>query len=453
MNSHELDLLIKGDLVLKTTLAHNYWVGVKDGVIIGIYSKRPCLRAKEIIEASGHLVFPGIIDTHVHSYSYPSEGFENSTLSAAAGGVTTIIEMPYDAPEPTTSVETFQKKIKLIRKKARVDVALLATLKKDAQPEMIRPLLENGACGFKLSIFETDPNRFPRIEDDILWKIMPIIAENGATVGFHAENDRIIKSLINDYRHLNKTYPLAHFETRPPVTETLAVVKLLELAHWTKAKLHIFHASHPRSVELINWYKYQGTNVTVETCPHYLLLEKDDMERLKAFAKINPCLREKNDVSSMWKHIQSGDIDIIASDHAPWPLEKKLKHDIFENASGAPGLQTLFPLLYSEGVVKRNLSVFQLAKLLSENPAKRFNLFPQKGNIDIGADGDFTILDPSKKWTVHGSENLCSVKWTPYENLEVVGKIAHTVLRGVTIFDGDSVLASERMGRFINAYK
>lgn len=454
MSRNDLDLAIKGDFVLQHEIAKGASVGVKDGVIVGLYCGAETPLAKETIDARGFLVFPGIVDSHVHSYSIlGAEGFDYSTAAAAAGGVTTFIEMPYDAGAPTTTPEAFQEKIERVKRLARVDIALLATLKKEGPLDVIAPLAALGACGFKLSLFETDPQRFPRIPDGILWKALPQIAAQGVPVGFHAENDDIIFHLIAEYRKDGKTYPRAHCQTRPPITETLSVLKLLEFAHWTKAPLHIYHVSHPRSIHLIQRFRQDGVDVTTETCPHYLILNEEDMDRLKAFAKINPPIRSREAMEEMWELLKMGSIDMVTSDHAPWPLDKKQAPDIFENGSGAPGLETIFPVLYSEGVVKRGLSPVRLAQVLSEQPARRFKLYPRKGHIALGADADFAVLDPASRWTIRGSEMRSSAKWTPYEGLTVQGKVVRTILRGKTIYDGQNVTARAGEGNFIPAAK
>ena len=447
-----LDLLIQGDLVLEGGVADDSAVGVKDGVIVGLYTSQESPIAKVTIDASGLFVFPGIVDAHVHSFSIPGvEGFLGSTPAAAAGGVTTFIEMPYDAGAPTTSPEAFRKKIARIHREAMVDVALLATLKKEGSPDVIFPLVKLGACGFKLSLFETDPERFPRIADGILWDILPAIAACQIPVGFHAENDEIILHLIRQYRQDGKVYPRAHGETRPVSSETTAVLKLLELALWTGVRLHLYHMSHPRSIHLLRKFREERVDVTAETCPHYLLLAEEEMDRLKALAKINPPLRSREALEEMWDLLKDGYIDMVTSDHAPWPIERKQDPDIFANASGAPGIETLLPVMFNEGVVKRNFSPVQLARILCEQPARRFKLYPRKGHIALGADADFAIVDPDRIWTIQGSEMHSSAQWTPYEGLAVQGKVVRTILRGKIIYDGQEITAQPGDGQFIAA--
>jgi allantoinase len=449
MSASDLDLVIKGNLVLAGGIVENGQVGVRDGVVIGLFDGNEPVSATEEIDASGRLVFPGIVDAHVHSYSIPTEGFEHSTPAAAAGGVTTIIEMPYDITGKQSDPERFAKKIDLISRSARVDVALLATIEKQGPLDKIAPLVEMGACGFKLSVNEADPVRFPRIAAGVLWNVLPVIAEQGVTVGFHAENEELINFLVDRLRKEGRVYPLAHCLSRPSASETLAVLELLELAYWTRCRLHLYHTSLPRSVQMIEIFRRQGVDVSVETCPHYLILHEDDMERLGAFAKINPPIRSRQCVEEMWELVKADKIDMLTSDHAPWPLERKQAEVIFDNGSGAPGVETIFPLLYSEGVVKRGLSPLQLARMLCEAPARRFNLHPRKGRIALGADADFAILDPAVRWTVRGAEMRSSAGWTPYEGMEVQGRVVRTLLRGRTVYDGQEVTAKPGYGVFV----
>ena len=447
---NNLDLIIKGDLVLENGLARNCLVGIKNGLIVGLYSAREKIEVREFLDFKGLLIFPGVIDAHVHSYSIPGiEGFKYSTKAAAAGGVTTIIEMPYDAGNPITNPGAFQRKVKLIEEEAFVDVALLATLKKDGSKEMINPLLELGACGFKLSLFETDPERFPHIPDGVLWEILPILAEAGITVGFHAEDDELIFSLIDKFQKSGDVSPPAHCATRPPASETIAVLKLLELAFWIKFPLHIYHVSAPRSGKLIQFFRQQGVDVTWETCPHYLLLNVADMSTLRGKGKINPPLRDKQAVAEMWELLKNGEVDIISSDHAPWPLEKKQDPNIFANASGAPGVETLLPLMFSEGVKKRGLSPVHLAQVLATKPARRFGLYPRKGHIALGADADLTVIDPQATWIIQEKEMHSSAKWTPFAGFTIQGKIVRTILRGKVVYDGQEVIAEPGYGQFI----
>ena len=453
MSAERMELLLKGNVVLPDGVRKNHLVGIKDRKIAGIYPDGEAPAAERLMDFGNQLIFPGVVDAHVHSFSNLKEQFAHSTAAAAAGGVTTIVEMPYDQGAPVSTPEIFQAKIDLVHRTAKVDVALLATLSKRGDPEVIEPLSALGACGFKLSVFETDPERFPRIDDDVLLEVLPHIAKTGLTVGFHAENDVIIESLIARFKAEGKLYPKAHCQTRPPISETLAVSKLLEFAYWTGAAVHIFHVSHPRCLELIDWYRKQGVDVTAETCPHYLVLDEEDMDVHKAFCKINPPIRTKDDQDGLWSALKDGLIDWVASDHAPWPLDRKQNPNIFDNGSGAPGLEMILPLMYHEAVAKRGFDPATLANLLSSRPAERFKLAPRKGSIAVGADADLVILDPDCRWTCDASKSYSSAQWSPYDGREIQGRVSATILRGRVIYKDNKLLASEAGGLFIPAQR
>ncbi|RLA89141.1 MAG: hypothetical protein DRG20_05100, partial [Deltaproteobacteria bacterium] len=231
------NLKVIGNIVLADKIIKGGSLLIQDGKIATIEAKSDA-KAKQILNFEGCLILPGVVDEHVHSRSEPTKDIDDATKAAASGGVTTIIDMPYDAGAPVTSAKIFNEKVSLIKEKAIVDVALLATLPKWGGSEYIDELIKVGACGFKLSIYETDPNRFPRIPDSELIKIFSALSKTDLRVGFHAEIDEIVKALTNDYRRKEPLNPLSHCKSRPPVAETAAVLHLLELAISTKVKLH-----------------------------------------------------------------------------------------------------------------------------------------------------------------------------------------------------------------------
>ena len=240
-----LEMTIRGTLVLPDQMVVDGIVGIRDGKIASLHAPGEEIRAQEHLDVPGKLVFPGLVDPHVHSLSTPGAGIVSATASAAMGGVTTIVEMPYDKAGAINTAERFKTKTDMVERETHVDIALLATLAKRARKEDVEPLASLGACGVKLSVFETDPERFPRIDDDILWEILPELGRLDVVTSFHAENDVIIEHLIQKAKDEGKTQARHHCLTRPPVTESLAVGKLLELAFWLKFPLHIHHVSHP----------------------------------------------------------------------------------------------------------------------------------------------------------------------------------------------------------------
>jgi len=449
--SEYFDLIIQGNIVKEDTIIHNGVVAIRDGKIVNIFDCIEHLNAKEVIQANGCYVLPGAIDAHVHCYSSVDEGFTLASKSAAAGGVTTIIEMPYDAPGLIGTEELFIKKKKQLESQSIVDMALLATIKPENGLDQIPLLAKQGACGFKVSMFNTDSNRFPRINDALLYDVFSEVAKTGLPVGVHAENDEIVRGFIKKYEILGEKDPRSHAWSRPKFAESIAVLTAMELAYWTGVHLHIYHCTFPRIFELVEYFKSMGATITAETCTHYLTLTEDDMLTLKAKAKINPPLRSKEDVEGLWKQLKNGMIDIVTSDHAPWTIVKKSHSNIFENASGAPGVEVLLPILYAEGVAKGKISIIDLVNLLSKKPAEIFGLSSQKGKLEKGMDADIVVLNPNESWILDETKQHSSAGWSPYHNKRMQGKITHTFVRGNLVYNGSDVVGNPGTGQFIYA--
>ncbi|MGZ4193330.1 MAG: dihydroorotase, partial [Solirubrobacteraceae bacterium] len=268
------------------------------------------------------LLLPGAVDVHVHTRSYAEEGIEACTRAAAAGGVTTIIDMPYDAGGPVDSLAAFDAKVADVGREAVIDVALWATVPPRGPIEGVQDLVDAGAAAFKLSTFETHPQRFPRIPDAQLLRAFAAIARAGGLAGVHAENDEIVRAgIATEQAAGHGADPLAHARSRPPVAEHEAIARCLELARATGVRLHVCHVSTPRGVELVRRARADGLDVSAETCPHYLLLDESELEKRGGEAKINPPLRPAP--------LPIDGLDLISSDHVGWPRERKHGEDIF----------------------------------------------------------------------------------------------------------------------------
>jgi allantoinase len=443
-----LELIVQGDIVTPGAVLKDGIVGVRNSQIVGLYDAESAPPHQQAIDARGQYVLPGLIDAHVHCFSTPNEGFTDATRSAAAGGVTTIVEMPYDQGRPVMSKDVFLNKRERLEAQSVVDVALLATIKKRGGLDQIPLMAEAGACGIKVSLYETDPNRFPRIPDAELLEAFRLVRETGLPIGLHCENDELVTAYTEKYR-ANGVEPIAHCQSRPDIVETSAVLQALEFALDTGVHVHIYHASLARSFELAGWYRRQGARVTAETCTHYLCLSEEDMARLGAKGKINPPLRAVGEQDKLWTLCACGSVDQITSDHAPWLPEYKDKANIFDNASGAPGVEALVPMIYSEGVAKGRLTIHDYVRLLAEKPAEIFGLAPRKGQIRVGADADLTVLDPNARWVLDEASQHSSAGWSPYQGWELQGKVTKTILRGLVVYDGQQIVAEPGTGQFV----
>jgi allantoinase len=411
---------------------------IHDGRIAAVARAGRSVAGNGVLDFGDALVLPGAVDVHVHTRSAPEEGIERCTRAAAAGGVTTIVDMPYDAQGPIQTPEAFAAKIDDLEREAHVDVALWATVPPRGPIVHVQELVDVGAAAFKLSTFETHPERFPRIPDGQLLSAFERIAAAGGLAGVHAENDEIVRAGIDAERSAgNGGDPLAHARSRPPVAEHEAVARCLELARATGVRLHVCHLSTRRGVELVRAARADGLDVSAETCPHYLLLDESELTRRGGEAKINPPLRAHR--------LPLEGIDIVASDHVGWPVGRKRGDDIFALASGAPGLELIVPLIHDA------FGPRALARLVAERPARRFGLWPRKGGIVPGADADLLVLDPHSEWEVDPETLVTPAGWSPYAGRSLRGRVIATFSRGVQVWDGQRVGSMPGHGRFVAA--
>ena len=442
-----VDLLLHGNAVMPDGILEDAFIAVENGIITDI-SSQPTT-AKQTVDARGSYLLPGGIDTHVHSHSsaYKPESWKRISQCAAKGGVTTIVDMPYDSPEPTITPEILKRKIEKLEQESFVDVALYGTMSKYDGIPQLRPLIDAGVAAFKFSTYETDPARFPKISNNDIVKAFEILGKTNLPVCFHAEDGDIVDPLVKELYSRGETEPHLHATSRPPVSEMTSVASLLEMARGTSVKLHIVHLTVPEGFDLLEHYRALGVDVTAETCIHYLLLDDSEFAKQRGFVKCNPPLRTKEMLEGLWQKLFENKIDFITTDHAPWASELKDKANIFDNKSGLPGLETLLPLLYHEGVTKRGLDLKTFANLISTNPAKRFNLYPHKGVLQVGSNADITVLDPRGSFTVRSSETYSVAAHTPYDGWQLNGRISHTFVRGKLVYGSDKV--SENQGKFI----
>ncbi len=441
------DLVVAGRLALPGDRLVDGELGIRDGRVAAI-AEPGSLAGSQRIDARG-LVLPGAVDAHVHTRSEPAEGITRATIAAAAGGVTTIVDMPYDDPIPITNVSAFLAKTAAVDREAFTDVALWATIAKTDGLEEIEELVTAGACGFKVSTFETHPVRFPRIPDGELYLAMQRIKTAGSMIAFHAENDELVRRLSQRLESAGRSDPAAHAGTRPPVAETEAVGRALELALATGVRVHIVHATVGRAFTLVQRAREDGVDATAETCLHYLLMDEGELSRQGARVKINPPLRPRAEVEELWRRLAAGQIAYITTDHVGWTRDRKETRSIFEAKSGVPALEVFLPLFFDEAVNRRGFPLGLVTRMLSENPARRLGLWPQKGGLVIGADADLVLFDPDRRWLVDEARLLTPSGWSPYHGREVVGGIETVLVRGRQVFARSELTGAPGQGRWV----
>lgn len=445
------DLVVRGGHVVTPagTLVAN--VGIAAGRVATIQQDE--LSGHEVIDARGLVVLPGAVDLHVH-FNEPGrthwEGWGPGSRSAAAGGVTTVVEMPLNSIPSTTSVDALNAKAAAAQGQSVVDFALwggLVTNNLDELPGLAR----SGVIGFKAFMCESGTEEFTFVDDGMLHDGLARLATLGQFLAVHAESNWITQRLTKQLRGEGRRDRRAWGESRPPAAELEAIQRALFLAARTGCRLHIVHMSLSEGTEMIQAAKAAGQRVTVETCAHYLTLTDDDLVRLGPVAKCAPPLRDAETQEGLWRDVLSGRIDCITSDHSPCPTEDKTRgdEDVFDAWGGITGVQTLVPLLLTEGVHRRGMSLEQFAKLLCENPARIAGLWPQKGAIQVGADADLLIVDMEREWAVDRDWLQSRHKHSPFIGWQMRGYVERVMLRGRTIFAHEKAIPSAG-GQWLN---
>lgn len=443
----EFDMVIHGDVVVPEGVIPGASLGITDGRISAI-AEAEALSGRRVVDASDCYVLPGAVDGQVHAYSQAErEGIGIATRAAAAGGITTIVDMPYDDPQPINTAELFRRKAEVVGEEAHVDVALYATMAKTDGLANLKPLIEAGACAFKFSMCESHPVRFPRITMGDLLEAFTIVAPSGLACGVHNENQEIVDTCIARFSKELPNDPRAHALSRPPVSESMAIAELYELGLASGCRAHVVHCSIGHGIDLCTYYKARGARASTEVCLHYLVFNEDEVFTQGAKAKINPPLRPQAEVERLWDCLRAGEIDFVSTDHVAWSLDRKSNPEFLKNSSGVPGLEALVPVFFTE-CAKRGFEVTTVARLLSEGPARHFLLYPQKGVIQVGSDADLIILEKSED-TLDSTRWLSAAEWSPYDGRSVLGRVAATYVRGVEVWDGTSIKVEPGFGRFL----
>lgn len=441
-----VDLVIRGDLVLPDQVVRDGYVAVKDERVAALGAGEPPAAA-ETHDHRGAWILPGIIDGQVHAGSeHGHPGIESLTHAAAAGGITTVVDMPYDEPQPVMDGEILARKVDAVAEYAHVDVALYGSFAKGEGWRRVAEQADGGVCAFKIATYQAHPTRFPRLSPPEMLKGFREVARTGLAVGVHNEDMELVDDCIAELKAGGQTGPEWHSPSRPPLAESLANWQILEIGAEAGVRAHIVHTSIARACEQAALFRDAGHVATVETCVHYLLFTDEDVARLGGRLKVNPPIRDAGQREALWQCIENDQIVFVSSDHGPWSLERKNRPDMFANAAGAPGVELLLPAFYT-GLMQRSGDIHLAARMLAEGPARFFSLYPRKGVLAPGADADVTVL-ARERWTVEETALLGSQKWSPYHGMEMQGRVAAAWLRGQCIFDGEAVRSRAGQGRF-----
>lgn len=444
------DLAVKNGIIVTENTSFKGTLTVKDGKVTAILSPEQECEAKEILDAEGKYILPGLIDAHVHGgHGDPDrETLYNASCAAAAGGITTILEQPLSTPS-TVTVEAYDNKHKEAAANCVVDYGLWGGLV-PGHIDDIEGMFAAGGQAFKS--FMCRCSNYPMADDGTLLKGMQKIGELGGLVAVHAENDTLIQQLVDDFNAAGKKDAEAFLESHPVYSELEAIKRFIFIASQApECRAHIVHVSIPQGIRAVKQARTEGINITAETCPQYLGLCEDDLYRLGGVAKCDPPVRKKKLVDELWELVIDGSVDMIASDHSPHPFNRKVvDKDNFPYASeGVTGLQTMLAVLLTEGVHRRGMSLCRLVQLTSANVARRFGLYHQKGRLDIGCDADFVILDLNREWTCNAANMHYLNKHTPFDGRVFKGYVEKTFVRGTLICQDNAIKVDKGFGDFI----
>ncbi len=422
-------------------------IGVSDGRITMLADE--AIDAAQTIQASGLLVMPGAIDEHFHAFhNYGWETYENASRGAIQGGVTTIVDMPLDKP-PSLTAEALRTKLEQIRGNCHVDYASFGGYLAE-DPDEMTAMAELGVAAFKLFTGGVaPPGMYPGVDDGQLLDALRRAVALGRTTTVHCEHAPIVDWETARLMAEGRTDMAAWDEARPWYSEVAAAQIVALVAEVTGARVVIAHASSPQTVEAIAAARRRGADVWAETCHHYLATTKEqalaDMR-----LKWNPPTREDESVQWLWRQVRDGDVHSIASDHAPLP--KTLSSDIWEQSPGAGnGVQLFFPVFATLAVHEHRIPITRVAELVSTRPAKLFGLHPRKGEIAIGADADFAIVQTNGRRVVSASELEYhdQENWSPFEGMELRVFPEYTVLRGKVVYAEGQVTGAPSDGRHL----
>ena len=404
----------------------------ENGVLVGIGDSASSVDYGDLV------VMPGLVDSHVH-VNEPGrtewEGFETATRAAAAGGTTTLVDMPLNSIPPTVTVEALDVKRRAATGKLAVDTAFWGGLIPGSESQLTA-LVGEGVCGFKSFMVDSGVPEFPPMEIDKLTETATLLSELGVPLLVHAEDPASLRSVEGDPRSYE-----SYLLSRPESGELSAVMKAAAIAGTTGADIHVLHVSSAEAAEAIG----KGpANLTGETCPHYLVFCAEDVPEGATEFKCAPPIRSASHRDALWAALMEGSLSMIVSDHSPAPATvKETESGDFGRAWGGVGsLQLRLQAVWTEAE-KRGVGWGSLARWLAMEPATLAGLDNRKGSLEVGKDADFVVFDPDASFTVHGPDLEHRHAVTPYEGMKLKGAVVSAVLRGQTVFED---------GRFVGGH-
>lgn len=456
----DFDLIVRGGTVVTAAQVMECDIGVRNGRIAAMAADLPAGRHE--IDAAGRLVLPGGVEAHCHIEQSSSLGimtsddFYTGTVSAAHGGNTTIISFAaqHKGMSLIDVVDDYEARASA---KAVIDYSYHPIVS-DPTPELLTEhlpaLIRRGLTSFK--IYTTYD--LLKVDDYQTLELMSVARREGALVMVHAENHDVIRWLTERLLDRGHVAPRYHGISHARVAEGEATSRVINLSELADVPVLFVHVSCAQALEAVRTSQTRGLKVFAETCPQYLMLtledlDKEGMEGAKFCCSPPPRDRESQD--ALWTGLQNGTIQLVSSDHAPYRFDSTAKLKAGPNApfkkiaNGLPGIETRMPILFSEGVVGGRMDIHEFVALTSTNPARIYGLFPHKGTIAVGADADLAIWEPEKKVTITADIIHDNVGYTPYEGRTVTGWPTTVINRGRVVVDGGELLVERGSGEFL----
>jgi allantoinase len=447
------DLFIKNALVVTEGGAFQGGVAVRDGMIAEVVAGGVEVCADEVLDLEGHVLLPGLVDCHAH-FNDPGrahwEGYQTGSMAAAASGITTVMDMPLNSTPSTISRQTLALKREAVKNSPVVDIAQWGGLVNNNLDDL-NDLVDDGVVACKGFMCFSGIDDFKHITDDFLYAGLKKLGELGSVVGVHAENDFLTAYLTQQLQESGRIDRAAWCEAHPPFEELEAIQRASYWAKVSGGSLHVMHVTIPEGIQHIAAAQRDGVNVTSETCAHYLFFDQDDYERIGPAAKCGPPIRPREVVEALWACVLEGIVDVISSDHSPcnWEEKEKGMENIWQAWGGISGIQTILPVMLTEGYHKRGLSLPSIVRMMAANPARIFGLYPKKGGIIPGADADFSIVDLEREWTLSKDQLFYKNQHSAYVGYSFKGKVLKTIVRGVTVYDNGKFLVKPGFGNIL----
>jgi len=425
------DLIIRGRRVVTPEGVRAASVHVAEGLIVRVGAWEETPPDIPVVDAGESIVMPGLVDTHVH-INEPGrtewEGFETGTRAAAAGGVTTILDMPLNSIPATTTVDALEVKRKAAREKSVVNVEFIGGVVPGNVGDL-EGLRDAGVRAFKCFLSPSGVDEFPAVGERDLREALPVLARLGLPLMVHAEDPaRLLPSRGSSRKYGD------YLMTRPVAAERAAISLLIELMARTPAPVHIVHLSSASSLDIVRTARARGLPLTVETCPHYLTFAAEEIPDGATEYKCAPPIRDRAERDALWAALIAGDIDLVASDHSPCPPKmKETEGDFFAAWGGIASLQLSLSAVWT-GARARRLKPERIAEWMSTAPARLAGLQSRKGALAAGYDADIILWDPEARFVVDPTELLHRHKVTPYSHRELFGRVSATYVGGRRIF-------------------